>query len=101
MKLAIRRAGSEDGLPRCIVISKWLNKAIAMAEPSVFQVINAVALLSDAYGGFGGIAKFNRDFCGALNANPHVTRTIVLPRLIMDMSAIGKVPETIVYDRNA
>src|SRR5262245_39426789 len=39
-------------------------------------------LLTDAFGGSGGIAKFNRDFLAALNACTAVERVHAFPRLI-------------------
>ena len=53
-------------------------------------------LLSDGFGGFGGIAKFNRDFLAALDACSLVERIYVLPRAISD--PIEEVPKSIVYD---
>jgi glycosyltransferase involved in cell wall biosynthesis len=40
------------------------------------------ALLTDAYGGVGGIAKFNRDLLAALVCMPEVHAVVALPRLI-------------------
>lgn len=57
-------------------------------------------LLTDAFGGFGGIAKFNRDFLLALNASAHIERIHVLPRKISE--PVGPdIPDAIVYDRAA
>jgi phosphatidyl-myo-inositol dimannoside synthase len=56
-------------------------------------------LLSDGYGGFGGIAKFNRDFLKALDACPSVERVHALPRLIK--TELDRLPECVVYDRHA
>lgn len=39
-----------------------------------------LALVSDAFGGIGGIAQYNRDFLGALRAYPGVTEVVALPR---------------------
>ena len=39
-------------------------------------------LLTDGFGGVGGIAKFNRDFLQALDACALVKRVHALPRLI-------------------
>jgi hypothetical protein len=57
-------------------------------------------LLTDGFGGFGGIAKFNRDFMQALDASPVVARVYALPRLIPD-SIEEPIPESVVYDRKA
>lgn len=40
-----------------------------------------VALITDAYGGFGGIAQYNRDFLAAMADSPRVARVIVVPRV--------------------
>lgn len=55
-------------------------------------------LLTDGFGGFGGISKFNRDFLEALSRSPAVDRVFVWPRLIPE--AIGvPLPEAVVYER--
>jgi len=43
-------------------------------------------LLSDAFGGFGGIAKFNRDFLTALCASPNIDRVMAIPRVASEKS---------------
>jgi phosphatidyl-myo-inositol dimannoside synthase len=42
---------------------------------------NVLALVTDAFGGYGGIAQYNRDFLGALAASGAVSSITVLPRL--------------------
>ena len=39
-------------------------------------------LCTDAFGGYGGIALFNREFLHAISEHPRVEETVVLPRLI-------------------
>jgi phosphatidylinositol alpha-1,6-mannosyltransferase len=39
-----------------------------------------VALVTDAFGGFGGIAQYNRDFLTALAESPRVRRVVAIPR---------------------
>jgi glycosyltransferase involved in cell wall biosynthesis len=39
-------------------------------------------LCTDAYGGHGGIALFNRELTSALSAHPRIEQTVVVPRLI-------------------
>jgi glycosyltransferase involved in cell wall biosynthesis len=39
-------------------------------------------LVTDAFGGYGGIAKFNRDFITALAAMPECAEVIAVPRLV-------------------
>ncbi|HLF97409.1 MAG TPA: glycosyltransferase family 4 protein [Methylococcaceae bacterium] len=41
-----------------------------------------LVLLTDAYGGHGGISRFNRDFLGALSAHENVREILVFPRLV-------------------
>jgi phosphatidylinositol alpha-1,6-mannosyltransferase len=42
--------------------------------------MNVLALVTDAYGGYGGIAQFNRDLLRALGESPRVGRIETLPR---------------------
>lgn len=42
--------------------------------------MNVLALLSDAYGGHGGIARYNRDLLTALARHAGIGRIVVLPR---------------------
>ncbi|MEQ1688119.1 MAG: glycosyltransferase family 4 protein [Sphingopyxis sp.] len=55
--------------------------------------------LSDAYGGFGGIAQYNRDVLRALAAMPDVGHVHAVPRLISE--AVGEAPDKIDFDRAA
>jgi phosphatidyl-myo-inositol dimannoside synthase len=57
-------------------------------------------LLTDGYGGVGGVAKFNRDFLQALDACQIVERVQAVPRLV-PRSIDGRIPESVVYDRKA
>lgn len=54
-----------------------------------------IALVGDAFGGHGGIAKFNRDLLTDLTTHPEVEGVIALPRIISD--EIGSVPEKLDY----
>jgi phosphatidyl-myo-inositol dimannoside synthase len=54
-----------------------------------------LALLPDAYGGRGGIAKFNRDLLAALAAYPDVSEVVALPRVIPEPP--GEVPAGITF----
>jgi phosphatidyl-myo-inositol dimannoside synthase len=62
--------------------------------------LDILMLLSDGFGGFGGIAKFNRDFLTALDSCEVVERVHALPRLIPDPIE-ETIPEAVVYDRKA
>jgi phosphatidylinositol alpha-1,6-mannosyltransferase len=64
------------------------------------STLRVVMLLTDGFGGVGGIAKFNRDFLSALDACAIVERAHAQPRLIP--TPIEEViPEAVVYDRRA
>jgi phosphatidylinositol alpha-1,6-mannosyltransferase len=62
--------------------------------------IRVAMLLSDGFGGFGGIAKFNRDFLQALDDSVRVEHVYVLPRTIPE-PIDDVIPESVVYDRRA
>jgi phosphatidylinositol alpha-1,6-mannosyltransferase len=66
----------------------------------MIESMNIVMLLTDAFGGFGGISKFNRDFILALDASDVTESVHVLPRLIPDPIR-EFIPESVVYDRKA
>jgi glycosyltransferase involved in cell wall biosynthesis/ADP-heptose:LPS heptosyltransferase len=54
------------------------------------------ALVADAFGGSGGIAKFNRDLLTALCTAPGVERVVALPRLL---SAVpGPLPDKLEFN---
>jgi phosphatidylinositol alpha-1,6-mannosyltransferase len=57
-------------------------------------------LLGDAFGGFGGIAKFNRDFLTALSGSSHIERVCVLPRTISEPIEPA-IPPSIAYESAA
>src|SRR5436190_21571149 len=57
-------------------------------------------LLTDGFGGIGGIAKFNRDYLQALDCSGLVDRIHALPRLIPE-EIDDTIPEAVVYDRKA
>ena len=62
--------------------------------------LGVLMLLTDGFGGLGGIAKFNRDFLQALDACALVERVYALPRLI-PQPIEEAIPEAVVYDRKA
>jgi len=59
-----------------------------------------LALLTDAYGGRGGIAKFNRDLLEALCAYPACREVVVLPRVVPDAPGDG-LPDELTYRTEA
>ena len=46
----------------------------------------ALVFLTDAFGGRGGIAQFNRDLLTSLSNDPAYTKVVALPRLIFEKS---------------
>jgi phosphatidyl-myo-inositol dimannoside synthase len=61
--------------------------------------MRVLVLIHDAFGGRGGIAKFNRDLLTALASAPGVTEVVALPRYIVE--PVGTVPENLQYDEAA
>lgn len=55
-----------------------------------------LALVTDAFGGHGGIAKFNRDLLTALCNAPDVEMVVALPRLFASPS--GELPARLKFD---
>lgn len=56
-------------------------------------------LVSDAHGGLGGIAQYNRDAITAMAADPEVVEIVVAPRAIEETSF--EAPAKVLYDRKA
>jgi len=54
-----------------------------------------LVLLTDGFGGFGGIAKFNRDFLTALCSHPRTAEVVALSRLMPH--APGTLPPKLTY----
>ncbi len=52
-------------------------------------------MTTDAYGGLGGIAKYNRDFLSALCSYPDCTEVVAIPRLIPKEA--GALPSKLTY----
>src|ERR1700732_5255988 len=66
----------------------------------MMESMNIVMLLTDGFGGFGGISKFNRDLMQALDASRVTERVYTFPRLIPEPIE-EPIPESAVYDRKA
>jgi len=58
--------------------------------------VELLALLTDAYGHRGGIAKFNRDLCRAFTADPLGAEVTTLPR-VPPVEPISNVPDRVDY----
>jgi glycosyltransferase involved in cell wall biosynthesis len=61
--------------------------------------MRTLMLVGDAFGGWGGIAKFNRDFITAVAAYPATTEVVVVPRLIT--GPVGTLPDKLDYRQSA
>lgn len=59
----------------------WAMRVAHGFAPAVRR-IRPIALLTDAFGGIGGIAKFNRDLLRALAAMPECSGVEAFPRLV-------------------
>jgi glycosyltransferase involved in cell wall biosynthesis len=64
------------------------------------RALRVLMLLTDGFGGVGGIAKFNRDFLQALDGCASVERVHAQPRLI-PVPIEEVIPEAVIYDRRA
>jgi glycosyltransferase involved in cell wall biosynthesis len=73
---------------------------LPVPRPKLQQGLPVLMLLTDGFGGFGGIAKFNRDFLHALDGCEVVERVHAVPRLI-PAPVEEVIPERVVYDRSA
>lgn len=68
--------------------------------PASRRPLNVSMLLTDSFGGYGGIAKFNADFVGALSLSRATDRIRILPRLRPEPTP-EPLPEFVVIDRAA
>jgi asparagine synthase (glutamine-hydrolysing) len=67
--------------------------------PSQPRQFRALALVTDAFGGHGGIAKFNRDFLSALAKMPECAEVVVIPRLVPEPA--GSIPARVRFRAEA
>ncbi|THD37770.1 MAG: glycosyltransferase family 1 protein [Sphingomonas sp.] len=63
------------------------------------RALNILALVTDAYGGHGGIAKQSRDVLEAMCADPDVARVVALPRAADH--PLQPMPDKLVFDTAA
>ncbi|HXG28808.1 MAG TPA: asparagine synthase (glutamine-hydrolyzing), partial [Nevskiales bacterium] len=108
---AIVRARPKSGFS--VPVARWLAKSNVSKAPGLRPWSRVVAaafradtarlrigvLLTDAYGGIGGIAKFNRDLLDALARMLEVRAVIALPRLIQRVPE--PIPQKVQFDRTA
>jgi asparagine synthase (glutamine-hydrolysing) len=91
-------AGSHDHSRGGKGLRPWAQEVGRTFAP-VIAGWRIAALVTDAYGGIGGIAKFNRDLLGALASMPEIGVVTATPRLIQREPEA--VPAKIVFDRAA
>jgi phosphatidyl-myo-inositol dimannoside synthase len=58
----------------------------------MFRIIN---LITDGFGGRGGIAKFNRDFLVSICSYPHFQQIVAIPRKVID--PVTKIPKNLIH----
>ena len=59
--------------------------------------MRVLALVPDAFGGYGGIAKYNRDLLRALCAYPTCSEVVAIPRQIPMRDAAEPLPARLTY----
>jgi glycosyltransferase involved in cell wall biosynthesis len=65
-------------LPRLRGLRAWAHRI----NPPLPRKDRVLSLVTDAFGGYGGIALYNRDMLKALCARPECSEVVVLPRLM-------------------
>jgi len=76
----------------------WAREVARAFTPSVGGLRIGV-LVTDAYGGIGGIAKFNRDLLGALAALSETALVVATPRLVQREPE--PIPAKVFFDRTS
>ena len=89
----VRKAGDDPRLARGI--RGWARKLDSAPAPKKRLLV----LVTDAFGGHGGISKFNRDFLEALCNDPATREVVAIPRLMP--SPPGELPAKLTYVTNA
>ncbi len=90
-----------------VPVRAWIQQALGVSESgsrtwskAIYRKFSnakrALVLVSDAYGGRGGIAKFNRDLLEALSIHPQYRETVALPRVINE-SVTGGFPDRLQF----
>jgi len=73
-----------------------LRNWASVVAPSAPKRIQILALVTDAHGGHGGIAKFNRDLLSALGSMAQCRELTAFPRLMPN--PYGKLPARLTYN---
>jgi asparagine synthase (glutamine-hydrolysing) len=79
-------------------LRRWAREIARRFSPSIGG-LRIAALITNAYGGTGGIAKFNRDLLSALAAMPEVAQVMATPRLVQYEPE--PIPAKVLFDRAA
>jgi asparagine synthase (glutamine-hydrolysing) len=90
----ISAAGSGSS-PSTRGLRGWAQRVLP-PQPRMFR---ALVLVTDAFGGRGGIAKFNRDLLTALASMPECAEVVVVPRLIS--SPFERLPPRVTFVEGA
>jgi phosphatidyl-myo-inositol dimannoside synthase len=76
-----------------------LNSVVSLSRNplgcSPRRSFRALALVSDAFGSYGGIAKFNRDLLTTICAHPGCAEVVAIPRLMQE--APGLLPDRLTW----
>lgn len=75
---------------------RGLRNWAVKVNPPVPGKARILALVTDAYGGHGGIAKFNRDLLGAVSGMPRCRELTAFPRLMPNPH--GPLPAGLTYN---
>jgi asparagine synthase (glutamine-hydrolysing) len=73
----------------------WAHRVLP-GQPRQFRVM---VLVTDAFGGYGGIAKFNRDLLSALAMMPECAEVVAIPRLVSEKP--GTLPPRVSFRTDA
>lgn len=85
----LKHAGSASSVPRGL--RGWARRI----NPPAGKPKRVLALVTDAFGGYGGIAKFNRDFLSALCSAVTCKEVVAVPRLMP--APPGPLPAKLTY----
>ncbi len=94
-----------------VPVRQWIQDNLGVSESGsrtwakqLYRIFSnakrALVLVTDAYGGRGGIAKFNRDLLEALSSQPQYRETIALPRVISEV-VTSAMPNNLQFDSMA
>jgi asparagine synthase (glutamine-hydrolysing) len=85
-----------EHLPGSKVRGRGQRNWAVMVNPRPPRKARILALMTDAYGGHGGIAKFNRDLLGAVSGMPRCRGLTAFPRLMPNPH--GPLPAGLTFD---